>query len=363
MKQLFLFTNINDIPRDLNRVKFIAKSVNQNFISYSIEKFGKNLILCLPSSLTKLGFTIKKVYPFDIPVGVVDEINKVNEGLVNDIQFLDFIILLANTIDDVIVSRSILRLLSKTKRELKKYVLVKIDANTHLDDVALFLGLSKIYEFRPVFHVTEEKFLGLIHEAIDIRNKKFCETKWFGFDVFIYYIKDPRINDPLTIMRLNESNVVELLTFRDVYAFLCSFDEKPSFTSIIRYIYESSKPLIQIGDIVISDEFILITETIQRHESIRSTSRNMGVSYTKVRKVINNLKRLEKTLGTQLLEVRRGGVDHGKTVFTPMGNLVINVIKDLYSKLIEWYSKELIEFSKSISNGNKLCSCIFPLLV
>ncbi len=363
MNQLFVFTEISDIPKEFSKIRFVAKSIDKNLIGYSIDNFGKDLIICLPTSLIKIGIAIRKVYPFDIPIGIVDEISRLNVNIINDIKMFDFIVLLADSVDNVIASRRILKHLSKVRREFKRYVSVKISRDSQIDDLALFLSLSKIYDFRPVLWLTDDKCLELINEIVEIRDRKFCETKWFSFDVQIYYVKDPRVNDPLTAMRLNEANMVELLTFEDLYAFLCRLRNEPSITSIIKYIYDSSRPLMQIGDIVISEEFVIIAETIQRYGSIRSTSKSVGIPYTKVRKIISDLKRLEKSLGVQLLEVRRGGAEHGKTSFTHLGNIVVNIIKNLYGELVKEYSKRLNTVLRRVDEYGREHSCVFPLLI
>ncbi|MCD6196416.1 MAG: hypothetical protein J7J82_06495 [Staphylothermus sp.] len=97
----------------------------------------------------------------------------------------------------------------------------------------------------------------------------------------------------------------------------------------------TQKPLLRIGDVVIDEEFLSIADLLDEYKSIRATSKSLGASYTKIRRTIKELEKLERILGVQLIETKRGSSEHGKTTYTHTGRIVLDNIKELYSDLLK----------------------------
>ena len=363
MNQLFLFKRINRVPSVFSDIRFNSINMDRPLISYAAEEFGRELMVSVPLDMLDAGLTVKRVYPFDVDVGVIDDLRLLKEEHLERVRRLDYAIFVVEDIDELVAARSLLRSVTGQGAEFKKYVILKAREGILSDDLILFLNLSRIYGYRPVIRASDLGVMRRVPEILMAGDVKYCRTKWFGHSVQVMFVRDPRVNGPVILMSPDEGVGVDLLIFKDVYALLCRKPGQPTISSIITYIYQNSRPLLQVGDIVVDNEFIEIVEALARHGSIRSAGKSLGIPYAKTRKVIKDLQRLERALGTQLIEVRRGGAEHGRTEFTREGEIVIQRIKSLYGLLVREFSKEASRVVAEVSRAEERPLCIFPLLV
>ncbi len=359
MNQFFVFKKMSTIPRIFSELKFNFRNIDKTCIDYAAERYGKNVVFNIPLSMVNIAKLIRSVYPYDIYIGVIDDLDKIDNKHLSELENINYIVLYANSIEELVSARKILRELSRAKLPYKKYIILRIDENTLRDDILLFLHSSTIYSYRPVFLVHRNGLKGILGLVVnnDIRH---CITKWFNHNVYMYF-NSLVADTPVAILSPFDKPDVELVRFSDCFAFLCRSNRTIDVSSIIRYLYENSKPLIRIGDVIIDDEFVFITDKLGEYKSIRLTSKNVGVSYTRVRRVIKELEKLEKLLGIELIEMKRGGSDHGKTSYTHIGKVVIDNIKDLYGSLIRSYSNIVSSTLEELKSSSNTPICTFPL--
>ena len=93
-----------------------------------------------------------------------------------------------------------------------------------------------------------------------------------------------------------------------------------------------------------------ILEAVGKHGSIRAAASELGMSY---KFVWSYVKRLEKALGTKMLETRRGGYTHGGSRLTPYAERLVETYRSLMEaaeKTCQKY-KELLEELESGGRG------------
>ncbi len=363
LNQFFLFRKISMVPSIFSDLSFGFKSIDKTCIEYAIENYGKNIVFNLPFDMVDSGEFIRSVYPFSISIGLIDDLSRFDKKILERLEFYDYIVLCADSIDKLIGFRGYLKKLMHIRPGFKRLVILRIASDTTRDDLVLFLDMSGIYGYRPVLRIEDEKILDHVKYLVNLGKASHCTTKWFNYNVYIYFIKDPGINGPLTILMPCQRPDVELIMFKDCMAFLCHGHGQVSMSSIIRFIYENSKPLLRIGDVIVDDEFLLIAESLNEYKSIRATSKSIGLSYTRIRRVIKELEKIEKMLGVQLIEAKRGGSEHGKTSYTHVGKIVMDNIKELYSELVRAYSSVTMNTLEELRKQRDKPICIFPLSV
>lgn len=361
LNQFFIFRKLGMLPKIFSDLKFDFKSIDKTIIEYANENYGKNVIFNLPFDMVDCGEFIREVYPHSIVMGLLDDISKFNEDILKHLGSYDYIILYSENLVDVISFRSYLKKLMYIRPGFKRIVILKVSEETSRDDLELFLDMSRIYNYRPVLLIENNKILDHIQYLVDLRKASHCTTKWFNYNVLIYFLRNPI--GPLTILIPYKEPDVEMIMFRDCIAFLCHGHGQVSVSSLIRFIYENSKPLLRIGDVVIDEEFLSIADLLDEYKSIRATSKSLGASYTKIRRTIKEIEKLERILGVQLIETKRGGSEHGKTTYTHTGRIVLDNIKELYSDLLRAYSNIITSTLDELRQQKDKPICIFPLSI
>ena len=364
MNQLFIFRKIGALPKIFGDLKFDSKNMDKTLIEYANEAFGKSVIFNFPFDMIDCGEFVREVYPHSIVMGLLDDINKFNDSILKHLSTYDYIILYSENLIDIISSRSYLKDLMHIRPGFKRIVILKIDNYTNRDDIELFLDMSRIYNYKPVLLVDNDgnvETLDYIHYLVSTKKTSQCITKWFNYKVLIYFLKS-HTRSITMLMRYGEQDV-KMIIFRDCIAFFCHGHGQTSVSSLIRFLYENTKPLLKIGDVLIDEEFLYVSDFLDKYKSIRTTSKTLGASYTRIRKTIKELEKLEKSLGVQLIETRRGGSEHGKTMYTHIGKIVLDNIKELYSDLLKAYSNVINSTLEELRQQGDEPICIFPLSI
>ncbi len=363
MNQLFLFQKLNMVPSLFSDIKLNFENCNKTCIEYAVENFGKNIIFNFPLDMIETGRFVRDVYPFSITMGIIDDLEEISEEHLDMLSMYDFAVLYARSLDEVLGSRNILRGLIHAKSGLKKIIILDIGRSIPFDDISLFIESARIYRYYPVLLVHERTDIQYLQSLLGLRDAKYCTTKWFNYNVYIFYEAMRKHGVTLSILARCSEPDVKLIMFRDCLSLLCHSGVSTSIPSILRRIYSSSKPLLQIGDVVIDEEFLNISDSLGEYGSIRLTSKSLGLSYTRTRRVIKELEKLEKFLGVQLIETKRGGSEHGKTSFTHMGRIVMDNIKELYGELVRSYSEITGKILNDLVAKHDKPICVFPLSI
>ena len=87
-------------------------------------------------------------------------------------------------------------------------------------------------------------------------------------------------------------------------------------------------------------------KTIEKEGSLTAATEVMNMSY---RKTWNNLKKIEKRLGFQILEKNRGGKDGGHTTLTKEGKKLVKTFDKFHTEFDE---KINTAFQKFLENLN-----------
>ncbi|MCD6196417.1 MAG: hypothetical protein J7J82_06500 [Staphylothermus sp.] len=198
MNQFFVFRKLGMLPKIFSDLKFDFKSVDKTIIEYANENYGKNVIFNLPFNMVDCGEFIREVYPHSIVMGLLDDISKFNEDILKHLGSYDYIILYSENLVDVISFRSYLKKFMYIRPGFKRIVILKVSEETSRDDLELFLDMSRIYNYRPVLLIENNKILDHIQYLVDLRKASHCTTKWFNYNVLIYFLRNPI--GPLTIL-------------------------------------------------------------------------------------------------------------------------------------------------------------------
>jgi len=95
--------------------------------------------------------------------------------------------------------------------------------------------------------------------------------------------------------------------------------------------------------ITIPSEILQLLELIDHTRSLRKACSVLGVS---VSTCIEKLRRVERELGSRLVEGYRGGSKHGYTVLTSLGREVLEVYRDVRGAIVDsLISKNIVNFS------------------
>ena len=363
MNQLFLFKKLNMVPCLFSDIKLDFENCNKTCIEYAVENFGKNIVFNFPLDMIKTGRFVRNVYPFSITMGIIDDLEGISEEFIDMLDIYDFIVLYARSLDEVLASRNILRVLVHARSGLKKVIILDIGRSIPFDDVRLFIESARIYRYYPVLLVYEKTDIQYLQGLLGLRDAKYCTTKWFNYNVYIFYEAVRKHGVTLSILARCSEPDTKLIMFRDCLSLLCRSGTSTSIPAVLRRIYLSSKPLLQVGDVVIDEEFLNIADSLEEYGSIRLTSKSLGLSYTRTRRVIKELEKLEKNLGVQLIETRRGGSEHGKTSFTHIGRIVMDNIKELYGELVSSYSEITGKILSDLAAKHDKPICVFPLSI
>ncbi len=363
LNQLFIFKKLGVLPRIFSDLSFgyNIKNIDETIIEFSSKKFGKNIVFNIPLDMIDCEKLIRSFYPYDVTIGLVDDINKIDEEILDRIAQFNFMVVYSERLTDVIMSRNILRKLMGIKPDLKKIIVLDVDPNIVREDLELYIEMSRIYNYKPAILVKNRNTLEHVKHVLGLRDARHCVTKWFNYEVIIYSWH--RSEGPIIILVPSDKPDVEVMVFRDCIAFLCHAQGQLSVSSIIRFIYENAKPVLFVDDVLIDEDFIAVMEHLSEYKSIRATSKSMGIPYSRIRRIIKEVEKLERVLGVQLIEAKRGGSDYGKTSFTHVGKIVIDNIKELYGELVKAYSSIIMNTFEELRKDKDRPICVFPLSV
>ncbi len=362
MNQFFLFRRINMIPVLFSSIKLDFTSIDKTCLEYAAEKYGRSIVFNFPLEMIDTGVYVKTVYPYNINIGVIDELRNLGEEYIDKLEPYDFIILYTSNIDEIVTSRSVIKKLRFHGYNFKRILILDARSKEYpIDDIYIFIQLSEIYDYRPVL-ILERSSVDKITSLLKVSSSSKCITKWFNYDVYIY-VSTKTMRYPLSVLVESSNPDVKFISFKDCMALLCRGSENVTIASIIKYLYENAKPVLKIGDVEINEELLMIAESLMEYESIRLTSKSLGASYTKIRRIIKELEKLEKIFGVALMETKRGGSEHGKTTYTHTGRIVLNNIKELYGELIHAYSEITSRVLESLGREGEKPICVFPLSI
>ncbi len=86
-----------------------------------------------------------------------------------------------------------------------------------------------------------------------------------------------------------------------------------------------------------------LLKTISETCSLKAAMKKHGLTY---RKTWDNLNKIEKVLGFQIIDRQRGGKEGGKTILTPQGQAIVNAFDkfhEKYDKIITQALQETLE--------------------
>ncbi len=93
-----------------------------------------------------------------------------------------------------------------------------------------------------------------------------------------------------------------------------------------------------------------ILKAINEAGSLTKACENMGITY---RRTWNDLKKIEKTFGFQLLESTRGGADGGGMKLTPEGERLVMAFDNFHKSVDTLMQKHFISMLDELKNSNK----------
>ncbi len=96
---------------------------------------------------------------------------------------------------------------------------------------------------------------------------------------------------------------------------------------------------IRVGDKIVPSEILQILDIVELVGSVRKACTFLGISLSTC---IDKIRRIENELGTQLIETRRGGRDHGKTTLTPLAMKILESYRTTREKILRILSEEIV---------------------
>ncbi|HNV95043.1 MAG TPA: LysR family transcriptional regulator [Bacteroidales bacterium] len=100
------------------------------------------------------------------------------------------------------------------------------------------------------------------------------------------------------------------------------------------------------NDGILGDGKWKLLKTISETGSLNAAMKKLGLTY---RKTWDNLNKIEKIFGFQIIERQRGGKTGGKTVLTPQGQAIV----DAFNKFHEKYDPIIIQALENTLNEIK----------
>jgi len=357
LNQFFLFRKFTDLPSlfsDIG-VEYGIKRLDKTVIEYASQQYGREVVFILPLSMIDCSSFIREIYPYTVPIGVLDDLMHLRQDDLKNLADHDFVIMTSNDIGELIKCREKLKKLS-TVFEGKK-ILAYAPSEPRRDDILLFLSLADIYDYTPVLVLDENTDpKPLLGPPYDL--EQYCTTKWFNYTVKVY-----GGSRSLVVLSKSRRRDIEVIAFRDCISLLCHRHGEASPQQIVEYILDNAKPAVRIGGVVIDQELLDLAETIEEQGSIRAASKATGLSYTRVRRTLKSLEKLEKTLGVQIIVSTRGGSEHGKTAYTHIGRIILDNLREIISSLNKAYAETVAKQKKTLKGREKKKYCIFPLSI
>jgi molybdate transport repressor ModE-like protein len=86
------------------------------------------------------------------------------------------------------------------------------------------------------------------------------------------------------------------------------------------------------GEFFIGPRYIRLLEAVGVAGTIRGACEQCGMSY---RTCINRIRHMERVLGAPILEISRGGSEHGSAKLTPLARRLIDVYHEWHRVIVE----------------------------
>jgi molybdate transport system regulatory protein len=101
------------------------------------------------------------------------------------------------------------------------------------------------------------------------------------------------------------------------------------------------------GNGVLGDGKWKILKKINEAGSLTAACEQMGITY---RRTWNDLKKIEKMLGFQLLETERGGADGGSTKLSVQGHKLVNAFDNFHQRMDKFMQAEFQNLVNELVN-------------
>jgi molybdate transport system regulatory protein len=85
------------------------------------------------------------------------------------------------------------------------------------------------------------------------------------------------------------------------------------------------------GEFFVGPRYIRLLEAVDRAGTIRGACDSCDMSY---RTCINRIRQMERTLGAPILEISRGGSEHGGAKLTPLARRLIRVYHEWHRAIV-----------------------------
>lgn len=101
----------------------------------------------------------------------------------------------------------------------------------------------------------------------------------------------------------------------------------------------------QDGSGVLGDGKWKILKKIDQAGSLTAACELLGITY---RRTWNDLKKIEKELGVQLLQTERGGAEGGSTRLSPQGQQLVKAFDNFHSRMDRLMQKEFVNLKQDL---------------
>ena len=85
------------------------------------------------------------------------------------------------------------------------------------------------------------------------------------------------------------------------------------------------------GEFFVGPRYIRLLEAVDAAGTIRGACAQTDLSY---RTCINRIRQMERTLGAPILEISRGGAEHGSAKLTPLARRLIHVYHEWHRAIV-----------------------------
>jgi len=298
-------------------------------------------ILCL-GDLNKCFDMIKVIRPYVNKILLITNINTFNEYMAFNTECMklasvDRLMLYHDDFISLYNMRDMLRRLSKIRN-----VSLLSDYANIAEDLEFIIALSKLMpsiNFGMLIKNPQELFK--LSEDRSFNVKFLCRKKWLIYDIIP--VSSPELSTPLymllpntkskvfailkTGLKLIDSAGILSINIRDLKRYMLS--NKYMNTSLFNRI----KPFIGFkfsNGAILTDEDLLLLKYVDEYKCLKKIAKIMGMSYCAVRRKIIDL---EKSLGVKLVISKRGGLEKGLTVLTPIGKGLLSTLSPIVEKV------------------------------
>ncbi|WFO74619.1 hypothetical protein J4526_05925 [Desulfurococcaceae archaeon MEX13E-LK6-19] len=240
-------------------------------------------------------------------------------------------------------------------------------------DTELLMLVSRKYNVNQAI-ITDKKCLTYVRSIEDLVEQPLEPTKWLIYDVFLYYNKTHRIYKYILqpdgktktyTWKLAEQPVYTSILVHD-NRLLSNINIREPLSSVLRGFLEklvSKESLSKIGevrvdivlkindDVLVDEKFVKALKLIEKYKSLKKVSQKLAVPYITLKKKIESL---ERSLGTQIVVIKRGGISRGETVLTSVGRDLVNVLDEVYQDLRNRLTEQLWFISSDVTRKGLL---------